>query len=55
MSFILLTFKVYQAVLPKQLTGLGLKGNEFGEALRSKRVDAIGDLKKTYVSDSVEN
>jgi tRNA nucleotidyltransferase (CCA-adding enzyme) len=43
--------KVCQAVSPKQLAGLGLKGKEFGEMLRTKRVDAISDLKKTYISN----
>jgi hypothetical protein len=52
MSF---TLKVYQVVSPKQLVGLGLKGNVFGEERRSDQVDAIGALKKTHVSDSAEN
>jgi hypothetical protein len=55
MSFILVILKVYQVVSPKQLGRLGLKDNVFGEALRSDHVDAIGDLKKTHVSDSAEN
>jgi tRNA nucleotidyltransferase (CCA-adding enzyme) len=45
-------FKACQAVSPKQLAGLSLKGKEFGEMLRTKRVDAISDLKKIYISNS---
>ena len=47
--------KACQAVSPKQLADLGLKGKEFGEALRSKRVDAISDLKKMHFSNSSKN
>jgi hypothetical protein len=47
--------KACQAVSPKQLADLGLKGKEFGEALRSKRVDAISDLKQMHFSNSSKN
>jgi tRNA nucleotidyltransferase (CCA-adding enzyme) len=47
--------KACQTVSPKQLAHLGLKGKEFGEMLRSKRVDAISDLKKIHFSNSTEN
>ncbi|MFQ3324979.1 MAG: tRNA nucleotidyltransferase (CCA-adding enzyme) [Pseudomonadales bacterium] len=51
-DYIRAMFKACQAVSAKQLAGLGLKGKELGEMLRSKRVDAISDLKKIYISNS---
>ena len=47
--------KACQAISSKQFASLGLKGKEFGEAIRSKRIDAISDLKQRQSSNSFNN
>jgi tRNA nucleotidyltransferase (CCA-adding enzyme) len=47
--------KACQAISSKQFADMGLKGKEFGEALRNKRIDAINDLQRLQTNHSFNN